>query len=145
MATSAIGRLTEFNPKDQSVDSYLEMVESFFKVNNIAQESKVAVFLTAVGNKTYEILHTHSAPEQPEQKSYEEIVTLFKQHCSRSGSTFKRLVSRLQMKENTPAQDPEGQTDASKSSTDSAQSPTSGEMVNNTGKNLHNTTVVESL
>ena len=123
MAASVIGTLAEFNPEEQDIASYLEKVELFFIANNIAEEKKVAVFLTVVGQKTYKILRYHSAPKLPREKSFEEIVTLFKQHC-------QHLPTHHQARADNPAQDPQNQTDASKSSTDSAQSLTSGKMVN---------------
>ena len=123
MATSAIGTLAKFNPEEQDIESYLEKVELFFEANNIAEEKKVAVFLTAAGDKTYEILRHHSAPKRPREKSFEEIVTLFKQH-------FQRAPTHHQAKTDNPAQDIEKQTDASKSSADSAQSHISGKKVN---------------
>ena len=79
MATSVIGTLPEFDHEDQDAVSYLEKVELFFEVNNIAEDKKVAVFLTAVGQKAYKILHHHSAPKLPRKKNFDEIATLFKQ------------------------------------------------------------------
>jgi hypothetical protein len=122
MAISVIGTLPEFNPEEQDTASYLEKVELFFEANNIAEEKKVAVFLTAAGQKTYEILRHHSAPKLPREKSFDEIVTLFKQH-------FHHSPAHHQLKADYFAQVPENQTDASKS-TDSAQSQPSGEKVN---------------
>ena len=121
MATSVIGTLPEFDPEDQDTACYLETVELFFEANNIAEEKKVAVFLTAVGQKTYEILHHHSAPKLPREKSFDEIVTIFKQQ-------FQHLSAHHQPEEDHPTQVPENQTDASKS-TDSAQSQPSGKKV----------------
>ena len=121
MATSIIGTLTEFNPEQQDVASYLEKVELFFEANNIAEEKKVVVFLAAIGQKSYEILRQHSAPKLPRERSYKEIVTLFKQHSTSGSNIFQRLSTRHK------AQDPEN---ASKPSTDSARSQTSGKQVN---------------
>ena len=121
MATSVIGTLTEFNPEDQDVASYLEKVELFFEANNIAEEKKVAVFLTAVGQKTYKILRQHSAPKLLRDNSFEEIVTLFKQHSIPGSDTIQ------QAKSDKPAQD-SGK--ASEPSTDLAQPQTSGIEVN---------------
>ena len=63
MATSVIGTLSEFNPEKQDTASYLEKVELFFEANGIAEEKKVAVFLTAVGQIIYEILRQLSQPK----------------------------------------------------------------------------------
>ena len=122
MATSVIGTLHEFDPEDQDTASYLEKVELFFEANNIAEEKKVAVFLTAAGQKTYEILRHHSAPKLPREKSFDEIATLFKQQ-------FQHSPAHHQPEEDHPAQVTENKTDASKS-TDSAQSQPSGKKVN---------------
>ena len=128
MATSdsVIGTLPEFDPEDQDAASYLERVELFFEVNNIAEEKKVAVFLTAIGQKTYKILRHHSAPKLPMNKSFDEIATLFKQQ-------FQHSPAHHQPEEDHPAQVTENQTSASKS-TDSAQSQHSEEKVNYSDK-----------
>ena len=89
MATSVIGTLPEFDPEDQDAASYLEKVELFFEANNIAEEKKVPLFLTAVGQKTYKILHHHSAPKLPRKKSFDEIATLFKQQFQHSPAQRK--------------------------------------------------------
>ena len=85
MATSPIGTLTEFNPgEEQEVASYVEKFELFCEANNIAEEKKVAVFLTAIGSNTYEILRQHCKPSLLKEKSFEEIVILLKQHFDKS-------------------------------------------------------------
>lgn len=123
MATAIIGSLPEFNQEERDIASYLETVELFFEANNIAEEKKVAVFLTAAGQTTYEILRHHCAPKLPREKSFDEIVSLFKQH-------FQHLPAHCQAKADNHTQDPENQTDARKSSTVSPQSQTSGKNVN---------------
>ena len=96
----------------------------FFEVKNIAEEKKVAVFLTVVGQKT------HSAPKLPRKKSFNEIATLFKQQFQHSLAHHKP-----ELKEDHPAQITENRTNASKS-TDSAPSQPSGKKVNYSDK-LH--------
>ena len=123
MASSVIGTIPEFNPEEHNIASYLETVELFFEANDIAEEKKVAVFLTNVGQKTYKILRHLSIPKLPKEKSFDEIVTLFKQH-------FQHSPTHHQPKEDNPEQGPENETDAGKSSTDSTQSQTSGNTVN---------------
>ena len=128
MATSVIGTLPEFDPEDQDTACYLETIELFFEANNITEEKKVAVFLTAVGQKTYEALRHLSAPKLSREKNFDEIVTIFKQQ-------FQHSPAHNQPEEDHPAQVPENQTDAS-NSTDSAQSQPSGKKVNYSNK-LH--------
>ena len=40
------------------IESYLERIELFFTANGIAEEKKVAVFLSVIGSKTYTILRS---------------------------------------------------------------------------------------
>ena len=108
----------------------MEKVELFFEVNNIAEEKKVAVFLTAVGQKAYKILHHHSALKLSRKKSFDEIATLFKQQ-------FQHSPAHHQPEEAHPTQVTENQTSASKS-TDSAQSqPSEKKVIQNYSDKLH--------
>ena len=79
MATPSIGKVTEFNPEEnQETESYLEKFEWFCEANNIAEERKKAVFLASVGTKTYDILRRLCEPKLLKEKTFGEIVTLFR-------------------------------------------------------------------
>ena len=119
MATSAIGTLPKFNPEDgQDVASYVEIIELFCEANNIAEEKqKVAVFLTAAGPKAYENLRHHCTPKLPKEKTFQEIVTIFKQLFGSNTSQH----SSSQAKGDESTQDPEGQATTEVRSTESAQ------------------------
>lgn len=124
MATSAVGTLKEFNPDaGQDVAAYLEQIESFFKANNIAEEEKAGIFLTAVGPKTYETLRQHCTPNLLKDISYKDIVALFEQQYA---SNTSQHLSHDQAKVDKPAQDPESQPETNKLSKDSTQSQTQG-------------------
>ena len=62
---SSYGRIKEFRPEEESIESYLERIELFFTTNEIANEKKVVVFLSVVGSKTYTILRSLVAPAKP--------------------------------------------------------------------------------
>ena len=47
----AYRKLSEFHPEVESISAYLERVELFFTANNIADNTKVAVFLSVIGGK----------------------------------------------------------------------------------------------
>ena len=128
MAISAIGTLAEFNPReDQNVASYVERVELFCEANNIVEEKqKVAVFLTAVGPKTYEILSHHCKPKSSKEKTFKEIVTLFKQQLGSNTSQHSLPQAKA---DESAAQDPEGQAKTNKLSTDSAEPQPQGKKV----------------
>lgn len=79
MATPSIGKVTEFNPEEnQETESYLEKFEWFCEANNIAEERKKAVFLASIGTKTYDILRRLCEPKLLKEKTFGEIVTLFR-------------------------------------------------------------------
>ena len=115
MAMSAIGTLGEFIP-GEDVDSYMERFEFFCKANNIAEDMKVAAFISVVGKEAYEILRHHC---DPNEKRFKEIVALFKQH----------LGSSSPAEENEDAQGPEGEAETNNHSKDSAQPKPQGKKV----------------
>ena len=44
---TSYGRIKEFHPEEELIESYLERVELFFTTNEVADEKKVAVLLAA--------------------------------------------------------------------------------------------------
>ena len=68
---SSYGRIKEFRPEEETIESYLEHIELFFTANEIATEKKVAVFLSVVGSKTYAILRSLVAPAKPSEKGFD--------------------------------------------------------------------------
>ena len=61
-------------------------MEQYFIVNDVQDDNgrgkKRALFLSAIGRKTYGLIKTLLAPEKPVSKTYQELVELFKQHVS---------------------------------------------------------------
>ena len=51
MAVS-IGRLTEFNSKQDSITAYIEQIKLYFEVNEVPERKQVTTFLSAMGPKT---------------------------------------------------------------------------------------------
>ena len=52
----------------------------FFTANAIADDKKVAVFLTVIGSKTYSLVRSLVAPELPKDKSFDDLVAVLTQH-----------------------------------------------------------------
>ena len=77
---SKFGRLQEFNSATESVTAYLERVDLFFAANEIADDKKVAVFLSSVGATTYALLRDLSAPDKPADKTMGQLTTILKGH-----------------------------------------------------------------
>ena len=77
---ATIGTIQEFDGEVELVTAYLEQVQLFMDANTIANEKKVAVFLSLIGSKAYGVLRNILEPEKPASKSYEELRKVLKQH-----------------------------------------------------------------
>ena len=80
MASNTIGQLTEFDPTSDSVAAYVERTQLFFIANNIEENKQVAVFLSAIGPRTYKLLRDLMAPTVPKDKKLDEIISVMMQH-----------------------------------------------------------------
>ena len=77
---SSYGRIKEFHPEEETIESYLKRIELFFTANEIATEKEVAVFLSVVGSKTYAILRSLVAPAKPSEKGFDVLSADLKKH-----------------------------------------------------------------
>ena len=75
-----LGSLGEFDPRSDSISSYLERMQLYFEANSVKEDRKVAVLLTVVGAKTYETLRSLLSPARPRDKTYEELLEVLKRH-----------------------------------------------------------------
>ena len=81
MATNpSISNIGEFQQDNESITSYLERVSLFFEVNGIEERKQVAWLLNLIGAKTYLLVRTLVAPEEPKTKSLTELKEVLKQH-----------------------------------------------------------------
>ena len=56
MASTAIGELDKFDLSNDSITAYVERANLYFQANGIGEGKQVAVFLSAIGAKTYSLL-----------------------------------------------------------------------------------------
>ena len=70
------GQLLEFVAESEHMSSYLKRVELYFLANNFQDDKKVAVFLSSIRAKTYEVLRSLVSPDQPNTKTLDELKTL---------------------------------------------------------------------
>jgi len=80
MVTITIGKLTEFDPRTDSITAYVEYVNLYFQANEVADGKKVAVFLSAIGSKTYALLRNLMAPTTPADKLFVQLVEILMKH-----------------------------------------------------------------
>ena len=62
---SQYGCLEKFLPESDSISSYLERVDLYFKANGIAEDKQVPILLSSIGAATYALLRDLVAPEAP--------------------------------------------------------------------------------
>ena len=74
------GQLESFNPDTDSVSAYIERVHLFFGANDIPDKKAVAVFLSTIGAKTYELLRNLLSPTPLEALKLDELTEVLKCH-----------------------------------------------------------------
>ena len=77
---AAIGRLDEFQVGKDDFDCYMDRMEQYFIANAIAEEKRVAVFLTAIGGPAYELLRNLVSPDAPKDKSLNQLRSTLRSH-----------------------------------------------------------------
>ena len=70
---ATLGHMDLFDVLNDDWSLYMERLGQFFVANDIADDKKVAVLLTAVGTRAYELLHSFPAPTLWSEKSYDEL------------------------------------------------------------------------
>ncbi len=62
--------------------TYVERVEQYCLANDIGNEIKVAILLSVIGTRTYNLLHSLTAPVKPAEKTFKEIVDVLQMHLN---------------------------------------------------------------
>lgn len=107
------GKIEEFNNEKEEWRYYVERMDHFFEANAIEDAAKKrSIFLVSVGAKTYKLIRSLVAPEDPKNKSYEELAKLVQEHyqpkpsviverfkfntrCQQSGETIPMYLAEL--------------------------------------------------
>ncbi|XP_075743758.1 uncharacterized protein LOC142802671 [Rhipicephalus microplus] len=79
MATT-VGKLPEFQQEDGNFEVYLERFEVFAAANDVAEDKKLPIFLTAIGEKAYVTLRSLLLAKTPAKTSFTEVVDVLKKH-----------------------------------------------------------------
>ncbi|XP_039764231.1 uncharacterized protein LOC120636739 [Pararge aegeria] len=75
------GKLHEFDiHAGAKWDCYVRLVEQFILLNAIGRELRVATLVTHVGPATYELMCDLCSPDNPEDKEFEQLVMLVREH-----------------------------------------------------------------
>lgn len=95
------GKLDEYS-ETEDWRHYIERVNHFFEANEITDpDKKRSIFLVSVGAKTYKLIRSLVAPEDPKDKSYEDLAKLAQEHFTPKPSA---IVQRFKF--NTRSQQP---------------------------------------
>ena len=77
---SKLGRIEEFSPESETISSYLERTELFLVANDVANDKRVAVFLSVLGSRHYSLLRGMLAPKKPSECSFAELSQALRRH-----------------------------------------------------------------
>ncbi|XP_054259759.1 uncharacterized protein K02A2.6-like [Macrosteles quadrilineatus] len=87
MASGSIGRMSDFNPGEEDIKSYLLRLKHFFKANEVKDEKKVSILITVIGPKILAVLSDLLSPKTVDEKTFDELTKVLEDHFSP-----KRLV-----------------------------------------------------
>ena len=73
-------QLQPFNEKDETFSSYVQQLENYFKLKEVASKKKVTVLLNCLSPKLYELLQKLTLPVKPVEKTYDELIQILKKH-----------------------------------------------------------------
>ena len=85
-----IGRIDNYNDGVEDIDNYLERLDNFFEANQIPAERQAPSLLSLVGPKVYKLLKSLTAPDQPKDKTFEELCTTLRSHFKPKASLRTR-------------------------------------------------------
>ncbi|XP_055716587.1 uncharacterized protein LOC129810266 isoform X2 [Phlebotomus papatasi] len=74
-----IGSIEQYIPGEDFAQ-YKSRLDQFFIGNAVDKQRRVALTITLMGPVCYNVLESLSAPEKPEQKSYDQIMEMLQQH-----------------------------------------------------------------
>ena len=78
---SITGKIQEFKSDGKErFSTYIDRLNLYFDANSVAQDKKVAVFLTVIGAGNYALLSDHFAPDKPKDKLLDELIGVLKGH-----------------------------------------------------------------
>ena len=76
-----VGNLSAFDSKEQTWEEYCEILDQFFEANDIDNGDKQrAILISVVGPATYKLIRNLVSPNKPSTKTYNQIVTIMKDH-----------------------------------------------------------------
>lgn len=75
-----LGKLPEFDPDGDNCDIFFERFECFVAANDNAEDKKLQVLLTSIGEKAYVTLRSLLLPKTPTKETYDVVIATLKKH-----------------------------------------------------------------
>lgn len=75
-----IGKVEGFQVGTQNWDTYVRRIKQFIMLNDIEENLHVATLVTLVGSECYDLMCDLCSPDQPEDKAFDVLVKLVKDH-----------------------------------------------------------------
>lgn len=88
-----IGSLQPFNIGETDWNTYEEILEQFFVVNNVEDAKKPAFLISCIGHESYKTLRDLSHPVAPKDRSYEELTELLRKQFTPQVSIFRERAN----------------------------------------------------
>ncbi|KAK7575685.1 hypothetical protein V9T40_011971 [Parthenolecanium corni] len=94
-----------FNPKDEKFDCYLLRLENFFAIKKLSgddaeiDKAKKQILINSIGPKYIQLLRNSTAPDDPRDKSYQDLVSILKLQLAPKTNIFSeqhKFLSRVQ-------------------------------------------------
>ena len=92
----AIGKIHPFRPEQDDWNMYVERLDHLFVANGITgADKKRAILLSVIGDGTYKVLSSLLAPDKPGEKSFDDLVTVLKNHfCPVPSSSIRVFANK---------------------------------------------------
>ncbi|XP_073963715.1 uncharacterized protein [Choristoneura fumiferana] len=95
----SVGKIEAFDHHKDNWSTYVDRLEQYFVVNDVKEDRKVALLITALGAESYDLLVTLCTPTKPSQKKYGELVELMSDHLEPGRSILAERYKFRQRKQ----------------------------------------------
>ncbi|XP_061705624.1 uncharacterized protein K02A2.6-like [Cydia pomonella] len=76
----SVGKLKEFDVRNGQWASFVDRLEMYFLVNDIAEDRRLPTLIATMGDEAYELLVNLASPKKPSTLTYSQVVELMRQH-----------------------------------------------------------------
>lgn len=94
-----IGCIPCFNQFSDNWDTYAEILDQFFIVNNIEDEKKSAFLISCIGTETYKTLRDLCHPSLPKDKTFETLAELLRKQFSPQVAIYRERKNFYDVKQ----------------------------------------------